>query len=218
MEDIEEVLNGYDINEEDYARYLLRAPDSDSELPFLFLDSSKLKKLMKFCQQKAATFDWPGDSLPKLSAIIYSNVIDSSEMNVRLAACQVLLSICTAPMASAYGIATTFVLKNICGVIQKCLVDALQGRSQSCNKRGLDDESGETAEDPPEGGLKHLEPSILLSLLRNYRTFLPLYSDRTEEYLLELFADTLVSAVCLCSVRDEYSGQPPSLPCRASER
>lgn len=96
---LEKLLVGFeDLREEDLKKYLLKSLGSergrgrdgeaqDSEgLQFLFLDLSKLFKLRKLIRQQqppgeGQQFEWQGGSLLRLSAIVYSNVVESDDLN-----------------------------------------------------------------------------------------------------------------------------------------
>jgi hypothetical protein len=186
-----------DLREEDLKKYLLRSSlslgsgEGQDDLQFLYLGLPKLKKLRKLLRQEAQ-YEWLGGSLLKLSAILYSNILESGDLNgdpstpssfalltdslsVKLIACHLFIHLSHRPLAAVSGISTTYVLKNICSVIQKCLIDVLSGRTQG--KRPPLEEDAGTVEDAEERS-KDLDPSILHSLLQDYHVYLPLYSNR----------------------------------------
>jgi hypothetical protein len=230
MEDyLEELFVDYgDLPEEDLKKYLLRSSLSSAsdgqggdELPFLYMALPKLKKLRKLLRQEAQC-EWLGDSLLKLSAILYSNITECVDLNgdspfllvllflnlpvltVKLIACHLFLHLSHCPLAAVSGISTTYVLKNICSVIQKCLVDALSGRTHG--KKPQLEEDG-AAEDGNERS-KDLDPTILHSLLQDYQIYLPLYSNRLSSlfsfsfpffhWVTRLSQNRGVSLGCLC--------------------
>jgi hypothetical protein len=101
-----------------------------------------------------------------------------SVLLAKFSAIQILFIICNYPMASAYSISTSHIFKNICSVIQKGISDALHGRYQKQHKaaREEDEDEDEAGQSPHDSS--KLASVVLLSLLRDCPTYLPLYSKR----------------------------------------
>lgn len=106
-----------------------------------------------------------------------------SSFSVRLMACQVLLHLCTHPIASAYGISTAFILKNICGMIQKCIIDVIHGKTYS---KKLQREEGNDMEMENSTNFQSFHSNIFHSLLQDYYIYLPLYSNRLGTHVIPL--------------------------------
>lgn len=90
-------------------------------------------------------------------------------------ACQVLLNLCTCSMASAYGISTAFILKNISGVIHKCIIDVIHGRNY---RKKLQREEMDEMETESVNTFQTFHPNVFYSLLNDYQVYIPLYSNR----------------------------------------
>lgn len=80
---VDDILQNYEILSDDYSKYLKKSIDIETfDLLPLYLEAEKLKKLIRFCHVlQKSSMDITGDSLIKLSVIMYSNILDADDMN-----------------------------------------------------------------------------------------------------------------------------------------
>ena len=176
MDEFQRILGYSELSQEDCTAQLGRNPDADSDLPFLFVNISVLHEAAKLWQNMTEEdANCNRETLLQIAAVLYSNAVENETfdgilsllfLNIphvvigKLVACKLLLSLCSLPLSSAYGVLTSNLLSSICGIVTRITINILGGlhtRKRSASSTAIATDNAEAADDFDEDGLSQQE-------------------------------------------------------------